>query len=165
MKKQSRCVRLKKLLCILIFLALLTGCKKETVDEEEKSDYLAWKSDLVEREDFIDNNELNCDITVSVERIDDESISYTTVVSNPKEDMKDIKMLVVHNYFTEDVFPSVGVFDKTRDLLVDNNDDITLVGYIDTTKDIKKLDLEVRIWIQYTDANGNLKDIYYKTTK
>ena len=156
---------MKKVLSFILILFMITGCDKETADQESKSEYLAWKSDLVEQESFSNNEELNCDITVSVDRVDGEVVSYTTVVSNPNEDMNDIKMMVVHNYFTEDIFPTIGVFDEGRNLSVESEEDVTLVGYIDTTKDIKTLGLELKIWIEYTDNNGNIKDIYYKTTK
>ena len=156
---------LKKIFGGLILLFLVTGCSNDTIDQEEKNEYLAFKSELVEKDSFSLSSELNCDITVSVDRIDSEVVSYTTVISNPIEDMNSVKMMVVHNYFTEDVFPTIGVFDEKRNLLVDSGEDITLVGYIDTTKDIKKLDLELKIWIEYTDNDGNVKDIYYKTTK
>ena len=146
-------------------MLLFTGCSKETVDQEEKSEYLAYKSELVQNEEFLSSEDLNCDITVTVERVNDEIISYTTVVSNPREDMNSIKMMVVHNYFTEDVFPTVGVFEEGKDLLVGGDDKITLVGYIDTEKDIQELELELKIWIEYLDKDGNVQDIYYKTTK
>lgn len=144
---------------------MITGCNQGTEDQEDKSEYLAWKSDLVEKDTFSSSEELNCDITVSVDRIDEEVVSYTTVISNPTEDMKSIKMMVVHNYFTEEVFPTIGVFDEEKDLLVESEDNITLVGYIDTNKNIQKLNLELRIWLEYIDKEGNKKDIYYKTTK
>lgn len=156
---------MKKIVGLLLLSLMITGCDGETVDQTEKGEYLAWKSELVETEEFIDNDELNCDIAVSVDRVNDEVVSYTTVVSNPREDMKSVKMMVVHNYFTEDIFPTIGIFDKGRDLIVNDEDKLTLVGYIDTTKDIKKLDLELKIWMEYTDIDGNIKDIYYKTTK
>ena len=79
--------------------------------------------------------------------------------------MNNMKVLVVHNYFTEDVFPSIGIFDETKNLLTNDKNNISLVGYIETTKDIRKLDLELKVWIQYTDDDGEVKDIYYKTTK
>ena len=143
----------------------MTGCKQETTDQEEKSEYLAYKSDLVDREEFSENDDLPCDITISIDRVNDESVSYTTIISNAKENMNDIKMMIVHNYFTEEVFPTIGVFDKGRSLTASDTSNITLVGYIDTTKDIKKLDLELKIWIEYTTEDGEVKDIYYKTTK
>ncbi len=156
---------LKKIVIIILLSFLIVGCEKETDDQMDKDEYLAWKSDLVEQDTFSTNEEITCDITVSVDRIDEEVISYTTVVSNITEDMNQVKMMVVHNYFTEELFPTVGIFDEGRDLLVENGDKITLVGYIDTTKDISDLGLELRIWIEYIDNDGNVKDIYYKTTK
>ncbi len=156
---------LKKLITILLIFILMTGCKQETMDQEEKNEYLAYKSDLVDRTEFSENDDLPCDITISIDRVNDESVSYTTVISNPKENMNNIKMMIVHNYFTEEVFPTIGVFDKSRSLTVSDTSNITLVGYIDTTKDIKKLDLELKIWIEYKTEDGEVKDIYYKTTK
>ena len=158
---------MKKLLICLAFISLLLviGCKKDTIDQEEKSDYLAMKSDLISKTDFNQGEELNLDISISVERIDEETISYTTYLSNAKENMNNMKVLVVHNYFTEDVFPSIGIFDETKSLMTNDKNNISLVGYIETTKDIRKLDLELKVWIQYTDDDGEVKDIYYKTTK
>ncbi len=156
---------LKKIITILLIFIFMTGCKQETTDQEEKSEYLAYKSDLVDREEFSENDDLPCDITISIDRVNDESVSYTTIISNAKENMNDIKMMIVHNYFTEEVFPTIGVFDKGRSLTASDTSNITLVGYIDTTKDIKKLDLELKIWIEYTTEDGEVKDIYYKTTK
>lgn len=156
---------LKKIITILLIFIFMTGCKQETTDQEEKSEYLAYKSDLVDREEFSENDDLPCDITISIDRVNDESVSYTTIISNAKENMNNIKMMIVHNYFTEEVFPTIGVFDKGRSLTASDTSNITLVGYIDTTKDIKKLDLELKIWIEYTTEDGEVKDIYYKTTK
>lgn len=156
---------MKKFIILLITIFMITGCNQETIDQEEKGEYLALKSNLVEKETFISNEELNCNITISVDRVNEEVISYTTVISKPKENMKSIKMMVIHNYFTEEIFPTVGIFDEGKDLLKEEDNNITLVGYIDTTKDIKKLDLELKIWIQYISDDGNIKDIYYKTTK
>ena len=158
---------MKKVLICFVFISLFlfVGCRKDTTDQEEKNDYLALKSDLISKTDFSQGEELNLDISVSIERVDEESISYTTTLSNVKENMNNIKVLVVHNYFTEDVFPSIGIFDDTKNLMVNDDNNITLVGYIDTTKDIRKLDLELKIWIQYIDDEGEVKDIYYKTTK
>lgn len=156
---------LKKIIIILLIFIFMTGCKQETTDQEEKSEYLAYKSDLVDREEFSENDDLPCDITISIDRVNDESVSYTTIISNAKENMNNIKMMIVHNYFTEEVFPTIGVFDKGRSLTASDTSNITLVGYIDTTKDIKKLDLELKIWIEYTTEDGEVKDIYYKTTK
>ena len=157
---------MKKLSIILLVfvLILMTGCEDNN-NETEKNDYIALKSTLVETTSFNKGEDINFDIVIKVDRIDEETVSYTTTISNPKEDMHNIKMLVVHNFFTEEVFPTVGIFDEKKELLTNNDNKISLVGYIETTKDIKRLDLEIKVWLQYTDNDGNKKDIYYKTTK
>lgn len=145
-------------------MVLITGCANK--EEKDKNEYLAIKSNLLENTNFERIENLNCDVTVSVDRINEEEISYRVIIDNPKENMNDIKAMVVHNYYTEDIFPSLGLFDDAESLIVGNEEvrGIELVGYIDTIKDISALNLKLKIWIQYTDDNGEVKDIYYKTT-
>lgn len=154
----------KRLVLLIVFLLLVTGCGNK--DEESKNEYLTIKSDLLESTKFEKSDNVNCDITVSIDRINDEEVSYRVIIDNPKENMNNIKAMVVHNYYTEDIFPSIGLFDDDESLIVGNEEvrGIELVGYIDTTKDIDELNLELKIWIQYIDDNGEVKDIYYKTT-
>ena len=78
--------------------------------------------------------------------------------------MYDIKAIVVHNYFTDSIFPSIGIFDSPVDLIVNNDKlkGINLSGYINTTKDIKNL--EVRVYLEYKNEIDETKVIYYKTT-
>lgn len=160
----------KILLILLISLSFLTGC--ENKEEDEKSEYLAMKSSLLENEEYTGSEKIICDIVVDVERLDEEKIEYNVSLSNPKENMKDIKAIVVHNYYTEEVFPTIGLFDKTTDLYVNSEEDndeiennINLSGTIKTTADIDKLDLELKVLVEYVDESGEKKDIYYKTTK
>ena len=148
----------------ILTLILITGC--ENSEEENKNEYLAMKSDLLENDNFQETDNINCDITVSIDRINEEEVSYRVIIDNPKENMYNIKAMVVHNYYTEDIFPSLGLFDDQENLIIGDNNvkGIELVGYIKTTKDIDKLNLELKVWIEYTDDNGKTKDIYYKTT-
>lgn len=154
----------KSLVLLIVLLLFVTGCGNK--DEESKNEYLTIKSDLLDSTKFEKSDNVNCDITVSIDRINDEEISYKVIIDNPKENMNNIKAMVVHNYYTEDIFPSIGLFDDDESLIVGNEEvrGIELVGYIDTTKDIDELNLELKIWIQYIDDNGEVKDIYYKTT-
>lgn len=157
-------------------LFFLTGC--ENKEEDDKNEYLAMKSSLIETKEYADLENMMCDIIVDIIRIDEEKVEYRVSLSNPKENMNDMKVLVVHNYYTEDVFPTIGLFDNTVDLLIDDNvkniddtadrdldNDIELTGVIKTTNDIDELDLELKVLIEYIDDNGEKKDIYYKTTK
>lgn len=151
-------------LVILLLLTLLTGCDNK--EETEKNEYLAMKSDLLEVKKYTKSEDLNCDIVINVNRKNEEKISYDVVISNPKENMNNVKVIVVHNYYTEEVFPSIGLFDKTTSLKVGDGEDsqIKLSGTIETTNDIANLDLELKILIKYIDDNKQEKDIYYKTT-
>ena len=101
-----------------------------------------------------------------VERINEETIKYKVEVVNPKENMYDVKMMVVHNCYNDDVFPSIGVFNESRNLLTDSNESNNLVlsDTIQSTEDISKLGLEIKVWIEYINDDGEKKDIYYKTT-
>ena len=123
------------------------------------------KSELLKVKEFNSSESINFDILVNVDRIDEENISYKMLLSNPKENMHDIKAILIHNYYTEDVFPSIGLFDKLRSMYKDSNDSINLEGVIKTDKSIDNLDLVLKLYVKYLDDYGNEKSVYYKTTK
>lgn len=156
---------MKKFLIISITLMLcLTGCNKTTKIDQEKEDYLAIKQDLLKNNNFIQEEELPFDLNIYVNRINDEEISYRAIIDNEKENMHNIKAILVHNYFTDDIFPSIGIFDDGVDLLTNSEEikGISLVGYIYSTKDINNL--EYRVYIEYKNDNEEIKKIYYKST-
>ncbi len=156
---------MKKILMGITIVLLLCGCDNEI--EDEKNKYLAYKSNLKEQESFTKDEDLPCDITISIDRVNEEEISYRAIIDNVKEDMYNVRALLIHDSFTEDIFPSVGIFEEKEDLIKDNEEvkGLQLVGYIETTKEIDEIDLELRIWIEYTTASGKIKNIYYKTTE
>ena len=154
---------MKKLVICLILLFTLTGCTKDEVTYE-KEVYLALKEDLITTDEFTDYEDLPCDITLYLNRINEEELSYLVIIDNPKEDMYNIKAIAIHNYYTEDIFPSIGIFDDSINLTLDSEDNngITLGGYIESMDDIDLL--EARIYLEYTDSNEETNIIYYKTT-
>ncbi len=157
------------LLIFLIMIAMLIGCNKNISKEDkrvekEKNNYLEIKSNLLKVTEFSNKEDVLFDITTSIDRVNDEEVSYRVIFNNPRENMHNVSAMVVHNYYTEDVFPSIGLFDVGKDLLINNENGLELVGYIKTVKDINDLNLEFKIWIEYTDDNKVVKDIYYKTT-
>ena len=155
---------MKKTYILLIFsLFLITGC--ENKEEVIKNEYIAMKNETLDEENYTEDS-IPVDIITTIERIDEEAITYMTTITNPKENMHDVKVLLVHNYYNEDVFPSIGIFDEPQELLVDSEDNFELVlkDTIKTTTNLSKLGLEIKISIEYTDDNGEKKDIYYKTT-
>ena len=147
----------------LIILLILTGC--ENNEENIKNEYIAMKNQTFDDKNY-QNEAIPVEIITTIERIDEEAINYKVTIKNPQENMHDIKAMVVHNYYNEDVFPSIGVFDEPKNLLIDDDKttELVLKDTIKTTKNISKLDLELKIWIEYTDDNNEKKDIYYKTT-
>ncbi|MEE3342946.1 MAG: hypothetical protein VZS44_02530 [Bacilli bacterium] len=154
----------KKILILTIIILFLAGCKNK--EEIEKNDYLTMKSKLLENKKYSKTDELPCDIIVNVDRVDKERVNYKISFSSPKENMHNIKAIVVHNYYTEEVFPSIGLFNKKYNLLLDNkeNSNITLKGKIETREDIDNINFKFKIYIEFYDDNNNKKDIYYKTT-
>ena len=156
---------MKKLL-LLFSVILLVGCADVKVDsdstiQKEKEDYLVLKNNLDTYTDYDKEEELPCNITFSLDKTSDEELSYRVILDNPKIDMYNIKALLIHDYFTEDIFPSIGIFDEPQNLIVGNDEikGFELVGYIETSKDI---DINLKLYLEYTDKNGNINDIYYK---
>ena len=155
---------MKKIYILLLFsLVFISGC--ENKEEAIKNEYIAMKNETFDEKNYTEE-ELPVDIITTVERIDEEAVNYKTTITNPKENMHNVKILLVHNYYNEDIFPSIGVFDEPQELLVDNDEEtkLTLKDTIKTTKKISKLDLKLKVLIENTNDNGEKKDIYYKTT-
>lgn len=150
---------------ILVFISLVifTGC--ENKKEELKNEYLTMKSDLLKSNSFSSSDELPCDIEVNIDRVDEEIVSYEVDVHNCRENMNNVKAILVHNYYTEDIFPSLGLFDEPINLVKEDNNSFILKGDIKTNNDIDNLDLVLKLYIKYLDDNGIEKDIYYKATK
>lgn len=154
---------MKKFLLIALII-ILTGCTNN--EENIKNEYIAMKSSLIEEKiTSKDVDALPIDIVSNIDRINEEEVNYKVIFKNPKENMHDIKAITVHNHYSEEIFPSIGVFNETKELLVtDENKEIELTGTIKTIENISKMNLEIKLWIQYTNDSGEKKEIYYKTT-
>lgn len=155
---------MKKFL-LIILIVLLTGCTNQ--EENVKNEYIAMKNSLLAANIINENSEkLPLDIIINLDRNNDEVITYDVILNNPRENMHDIKAMVVHNYYSEEIFPSIGVFEEEKNLLINNQEqqEIKLTGIIETTKNISNINLEVKVWLQYTNDSGEIKEIYYKTT-
>ena len=148
---------------IIFFLCLfLFGC--DNSEEQLRNKYLNMKNNLLDEIEYTDRNNLPLEIETVIDRVDEENIKYKIILKNPKENMTKIKAMVVHNYYTEDLFPSIGIFDEERELLVGMDKTLELDDSIETTKNISQIDLEFRVWIEYYNDFGQKKEVYYKTT-
>ena len=155
----------KKIVVVVILLMLVTGCNNKV--EEEKNEYLDTKAILETNSDFSDMDSFPCEVTVSLDRVDEESISYNVLFHDARENMNNLKILVIHNQYTEEVFPYIGLMDsKSRSLMINSEDnkEINIKGSLESTNDIDDLDLEFRIWMEYVDDSGDKHTVFYKTT-
>lgn len=162
---------MKKALLVLIIVFLVTACSNDVVEvgidekvEDNKITYLDIKNNLSSKEKFNVLEDIPCDLKASVDRTSDEEISYRIILDNPKLNMHDVEALLIHNEFSENIFPSIGLFDDKASLLLDDEDvkGIELVGYIETVKELKDLNLELRLWLKYRDDEKKEHEIYYK---
>ena len=154
---------MKKVTIIFLFILLLAGC--ENKKEENKDEYISIKSNLLEEKEYTKKEDLPVNITVKIDRLDEEKVKYKVLLDHPKENMKEVKVLVVHNYYNEEIFPSIGIFDEPQKLSnTEENSSIELENTLKTTKNISKMNLELKIWMEYINELGEKKEVYYKTT-
>ena len=162
---------MKKIVFVLFVVLIITACSNKIVDvevndnvEEKKIEYLNIKNKLLEKKEYSKLEDIPCNLVASLDRTSEEELSYRVILDNPKEDMYDISALLVHNQFSEDIFPSIGIFDDKTKLIVGDSElkGIELVGYIETTKKLDNKDLVLLLWISYLDSDKNKHEIYYK---
>ena len=159
--------KLLLILIIIVSIFLISGCankkevKKENI-ENEKDIYINYVQKLKKIKKS--SEDLPFSIEVKYEKMSDE-VRYQVIMDNPKEEIKDIQALAIHNKQTDDVFPSVGIFDKKVNLIPNKKPSgVILVGYFPYKGDIDKLDVEVKILISYKINNEKVTS-YYVTKK
>jgi len=152
---------MKKILLLIPVFLLLIGCTNKV--EEEKYAYLEYKNNLENQEDFTNDEGLDFNTHFNLIREDEEKIIYNITIDNPKINMYNIKALLIHDYVTEDIFPSVGIFDEPLELSANSENKIVLEGTIQTLEDIK--DTRFKLYIEYNDDAGNENKIYYEVQR
>lgn len=153
----------KEYIIFFLCLFLLIGC--ENKKEEPKDEYISLRNEILDKNEYMSSDELPLDITIKTDRIDEEKAIYKIILDNPKENMKNMRGMIIYNYYTEEQYPTFGIFDETKELLKDDNSNpIEFVKTIETTKNLSKIDLGLKIWIEYTNDLNEKKEIYYKAT-
>ena len=153
----------KEYIIFFLCLFLLIGC--ENKKEEPKDEYISLRNEILDKNEYMSSDELPLDITIKTDRIDEEKVTYKIILDNPKENMKNMRGMIIYNYYTEEQYPTFGIFDDTKELLKDDNSNpIEFVKTIETTKNLSKIDLGLKIWIEYTNDLDEKKEIYYKAT-
>ena len=148
---------MKKILVVIVLL-LLTGCTNKV--EEDKYAYLEYKNNLEEQKDFVSQESLEFNTYFNLVRETEEKVTYSLVIDSPKVNMNNVKALLIHDFVTDDVFPSVGIFDEPVTLHKDSNDKIVLEGSIQTIDDIS--DTKFKLYLEYVDGDGLENSIYYE---
>ncbi|MDD4547472.1 MAG: hypothetical protein PHI05_01850 [Bacilli bacterium] len=140
---------MKRLLIVLVLF--LTACRSS-----QELAYHQFVSDLEEINKS--SGSMPFDVEISVNKLTDMEFQYNVIIDQPDHDIKDMRVLVVHNAETDSIFPSVGIVDKKVDLVTGNVDvnnnlvkGIALVGYlpIDTDPDIT-----FKVMVEYNDEQN-----------
>lgn len=153
---------MKRILVVLSVLLLLTGCTK--------SNSMQVKYDKQMKQLFSVNESsgnVPCSIELTYDKITDDEVSYQIVLDNPKENMRNINVVVTHDKVTTDGYPSIGVFDVepiNLSTVVDEENPhkgIVLVGYFKYSENLEELDATFKISINYINDAIEEKTIYY----
>lgn len=154
---------MKKIIVVLISILFLTGCTSNNVSKE-KDLYLRYVNKL----NNINKTSKNIpfDVEIRYDKILDHEIRYQVIIDNAKEDVHDIVAVAIHNKETNDVFPSIGIFDEKQDLLVNKKPSgIILVGYIDYVGKVEDFKCKIKLLVKYKTNNEKKYTVYYVTKK
>ena len=166
----------KKIIVVLIVLSLFVfvGCTnvkdKEKVDKVQKTNKIESKKDTyikyVKQLKKIKESDQDLPFKVDVvyEKMTEE-VRFQVVIDEPTSEIKNIRALAIHDKQTDDVFPSIGIFDKKMNLIPDKKPSgVILVGYIPYEGEMEDFDVEMKVLIEY-EYEGNKKTSYYLTKK
>lgn len=153
---------MKKIIVFLSLLILVTGCDKTSVMQTSYNKKMDQLLSVNENSGYVP-----CSIDITYDKITDDEVIYQIVFDNPKENMRNINIVVNHDMETTDGYPSIGVFDEEPINLstivdVDNpNKGIVLVGYFKYSGQLEDLDAKFKISINYINDAIEEKTIYY----
>lgn len=155
---------MKKLGIVLIVILVFSGCAGK-IDEDQLV-YNGYVEELKELKN-ITNSKKIVDVDIELDK-DDSNISYRVTIDQPNQEMYNIEAIVYHTTKTEDIFPSIGVFDKKLNLIPnleenkgDNVKGIVLAGYIETDKSLEEFHTTFKVMILYNNKDNERQKIYY----
>lgn len=153
---------MKKFFIVIFIIIVLCGCSSSKIDNE-KNLYLKYIKELKSVKKS--TKEYPFDIEVRYDRITKDEIRYQIVIDNVKQDITDIEALAIHNRPTDDIFPSIGIFDDKQKLGINKKPEgIILVGYINYSGKIEDFKCEIKLLVKYK-INKKVKKVYYVTKK
>lgn len=156
---------MKKIGIVLILIMIICGCTNR-LDENQ----LIYNSYVEELKELKSTNTAKdiVDIDIKLEKSSNDEITYRVTIDNPKEKMKQVEAFVYHDQQTEDIYPSIGVFDEKVNLIPNlkekdekNTEGIVLVGYIKTKKEIEDFHPTMKVMILYNNQENERQKIYF----
>jgi len=159
---------MKKILLIITLVFVLCGCSRDnSLENATYNNYVK----LLKQEEKMSTN-LPFDLEVYVDKIIETEVMYRVIIDNPKVSLRNIEALVIHDKYTEDIYPSSGIFESKLNLIpgVINEksnyvEGIILAGYIPFEEDAKYLDATFKLLFKYEDDEGKSHTIVYSTKK
>lgn len=151
---------MKKIILLIPIILLLCGCNKDSNELKKYNSYIEeLKSSEVSKE-------IPFDIAIDMSKFTDQEYMYKVVIDNPKEELKNIETIVIHDKKTKDIFPSSGIFDDKYNLIPNDIDKdnknakgIILIGYIPYEENI---DITFKVLFKY-ENNNKTNTIIYST--
>lgn len=153
---------MKKILTLLLIILLLTGCSDNKINKE-KEKYIKYYNELKNVKKS--SNNIPFDIEIKYDKITNNEIRYQVIIDKVKIDLEEIEALAIHNKETNDVFPSIGIFDDKQNLEVNKKPSgIILVGYIDYEGIVQDFKCNIKVLVKYK-TNKKTYKVYYVTKK
>lgn len=150
----------KYIIILLLFIFLICGCGK---NNKQKDIYLESISELKEINSSSKDYPFNLELVI--DKITKKEVRYQIILDNVTKDLDDISILAIHDKKTEDIYPSIGIFDETESLKVgEKPSGLILVGYIDYKGDIEDFKSVFKVLVKYKINNKEHK-VYYVTKK
>ncbi|MDD3822039.1 MAG: hypothetical protein ACOXZW_01440 [Bacilli bacterium] len=161
---------MRKILFVLSICIIISGCCFNSVLPEQKNYY--------EMLDKLNNTtdkyqeDLPFALKIYIDKINEFELMYRVIIDSPTYELYNLSALVIHNYETEDIYPSIGVLDEKVNLVpnyIDKENNyvkgINLIGYIPFNEDISAFKGEFRILVNYDDQFGVNHELYYQNNK
>lgn len=153
----------KFIILFLVSIFFLTGCET-SASNIQKEKYIKYINELKNIKKS--SKDIPFDIEVKYDKLTDDEIRYQVIIDNVKENIYDIEALAVHNKDTDDIFPSIGIFDEKPNLLKDKKPSgVILVGYIDYQGEVKDFGCKLKVIVKYKTSDKKNHIVYYVTKK
>ncbi len=153
---------MKKIIICILILCTLWGCNNNArkLDEEKYNTYLTYYQSILDSDSKKEKSQC-FDLSLAVNKIDDNLYRYDIIIDNPRVAMYEIKALAVIDNLTIEVdknqmMPSVGILDNTNynmiPFQVDTEKDFVSGIVLSLTSEQPAL--RISVMIEWKDSTG-----------